>query len=64
MKHNSGVHILDTCSSDTYALEQTLEYIRAAIHQDAYADAAGLAAKFTCNDGSRPVFACFIYSFL
>ncbi|XP_056294324.1 metabotropic glutamate receptor 3-like [Pseudoliparis swirei] len=43
-----GAHILDTCSKDTYALEQSLEFVRASltkVHDPG----------FICPDGSRPV---------
>lgn len=43
-----GVHILDTCSQDTYALEQTLEFIKAAISTNS-------ADQYVCEDGSAPV---------
>ena len=43
---NLGVHILDTCSQDTYALEQTLEFIKSAITTN--------ANKYECDDGSTP----------
>lgn len=42
-----GAIILDTCSSNTYALNQSLEFIRAAIN---IMDASG----FQCMDGSTP----------
>ena len=43
-----GAHILDTCSKDTYALEQSLDFVRASLTkvQD---------PGFICPDGSRPV---------
>uniref|UniRef100_A0A3P8UVU4 Metabotropic glutamate receptor 3 n=1 Tax=Cynoglossus semilaevis TaxID=244447 RepID=A0A3P8UVU4_CYNSE len=40
-----GVHILDTCSRDTYALEQALEFVRASL---AKVD----NSEFICPDGS------------
>ncbi|KAM7003047.1 LOW QUALITY PROTEIN: metabotropic glutamate receptor 3 [Tautogolabrus adspersus] len=40
-----GVHILDTCSRDTYALEQALEFVRASLTK---VD----DAEFICPDGS------------
>lgn len=43
-----GAHILDTCSKDTYALEQSLDFVRASltkVHDPG----------FICPDGSRPV---------
>ncbi|MEQ2265101.1 Metabotropic glutamate receptor 3 [Xenotaenia resolanae] len=43
-----GAHILDTCSKDTYALEQSLEFVRASltkVHDPG----------FICPDGSRPI---------
>ncbi|XP_068228266.1 metabotropic glutamate receptor [Palaemon carinicauda] len=42
-----GVHILDTCSRDTYALNQSLEFIRVSL--DAL-DTSGLE----CSDGQAP----------
>ncbi|KAL7646292.1 UNVERIFIED_CONTAM: hypothetical protein RMT77_003201 [Armadillidium vulgare] len=42
-----GVNILDTCSKDTYALNQSLEFIRVSL--DAM-DTSGLE----CSDGSEP----------
>ncbi|KAK8736080.1 hypothetical protein OTU49_005224, partial [Cherax quadricarinatus] len=42
-----GVHILDTCSKDTYALNQSLEFIRVSL--DAL-DTSGLE----CSDGKAP----------
>ncbi|XP_069988823.1 metabotropic glutamate receptor isoform X1 [Penaeus vannamei] len=42
-----GVHILDTCSRDTYALNQSLEFIRVSL--DAL-DTSGLE----CSDGKEP----------
>ena len=44
-----GVSIKDTCSRDTYALEQSLEYVRSFISM--YDD-----SKPVCTDGSRPSF--------
>lgn len=40
-----GVHILDTCSRDTYALEQALEFVRASLTK---VD----DTEFICPDGS------------
>lgn len=43
-----GAHILDSCSKDTYALEQSLDFVRASltkVHDPG----------FLCPDGSRPV---------
>ncbi|XP_037087825.1 metabotropic glutamate receptor-like [Pollicipes pollicipes] len=42
-----GVNILDTCSTDTYALNQSLEYIKASM------DVMDTMA-FECDDGSTP----------
>ena len=42
-----GALILDTCSSDTYALNQSLEFIRASINTVE-------ASAFQCRDGSTP----------
>lgn len=43
-----GAHILDSCSKDTYALEQSLDFVRASLTkvQD---------PGFICPDGSRPI---------
>jgi metabotropic glutamate receptor 2/3 len=41
-----GANILDTCSRDTYALEQSLEYVRASM-------SSLDASEFTCQDGSK-----------
>jgi metabotropic glutamate receptor 2/3 len=43
-----GAHILDTCSKDTYALEQSLEFVRASLTK---AHEPG----FICPDGSNPI---------
>lgn len=43
-----GAHILDTCSKDMYALEQSLDFVRASltkVHDPG----------FICPDGSRPI---------
>ena len=43
-----GAHILDTCSKDTYALEQSLEFVRASltkVHE----------SEYTCPDGSYAI---------
>lgn len=42
-----GAIILDTCSSDTYALNQSLEFIRASINTVE-------ASAFECRDGGTP----------
>uniref|UniRef100_A0A0P4W5T5 Receptor ligand binding region domain-containing protein n=1 Tax=Scylla olivacea TaxID=85551 RepID=A0A0P4W5T5_SCYOL len=42
-----GVHILDTCSKDTYALNQSLEFIRVSLNA---LDTSGLE----CGDGRPP----------
>lgn len=42
-----GVIILDTCSSDSYALNQSLEFVRASINTVE-------ASAFQCSDGSIP----------
>lgn len=42
-----GAIILDTCSSDTYALNQSLEFIRASINTVE-------ASAFECSDRSTP----------
>ncbi|XP_072540676.1 metabotropic glutamate receptor 2 [Salminus brasiliensis] len=43
-----GAHILDTCSKDTYALEQSLEFVRASLTK---VD----DNEYTCPDGSYAV---------
>jgi metabotropic glutamate receptor 3 len=43
-----GVHILDTCSRDTYALNQSLQFVRSSINN---LD----TSLFSCRDNSRPV---------
>jgi len=42
-----GVHILDTCSRDTYALNQSLQFVRASLNN---LDTSG----YECADGSSP----------
>jgi metabotropic glutamate receptor 2/3 len=42
-----GAIILDTCSSDSYALNQSLEFIRASINTVE-------SSAFECRDGSTP----------
>lgn len=42
-----GVHILDTCSRDTYALNQSLQFVRSSLNN------LDLSA-FECNDNSMP----------
>ncbi|RWS25091.1 Metabotropic glutamate receptor-like protein [Leptotrombidium deliense] len=42
-----GAIILDTCSSDSYALNQSLEFIRASINTVE-------SSAFKCEDGSNP----------
>lgn len=42
-----GLIILDTCSSDSYALNQSLEFVRASINTVE-------ASAFQCSDGSIP----------
>ena len=42
-----GVHILDTCSFDTYALEQCMDFIKAQLTTIDRMD-------YTCDDGKRP----------
>ncbi|KAJ8977494.1 hypothetical protein NQ317_005753 [Molorchus minor] len=42
-----GVHILDTCSRDTYALNQSLQFVRASINNIDTSD-------FECADHSHP----------
>lgn len=43
-----GALILDTCSSDSYALNQSLEFIRASINT------AFESSAFLCSDGQPP----------
>ncbi|XP_064145824.1 metabotropic glutamate receptor 8 isoform X2 [Loxodonta africana] len=43
-----GVRILDTCSRDTYALEQSLTFVQALIEKDAY--------DVKCANGDPPIF--------
>jgi metabotropic glutamate receptor 2/3 len=43
-----GADILDTCSRDTYALEQALEYVRGSM--SSFDD-----TEYHCSDGSKPV---------
>ena len=43
-----GANIMDTCSRDTYALEQSLEYVRASL-------SSLDAGTYICADGSRAV---------
>lgn len=43
-----GAHILDTCSKDTYALEQSLEFVRAVLTK---VD----DSEYTCPDGSYAI---------
>nr|XP_034983474.1 metabotropic glutamate receptor 3 isoform X2 [Zootoca vivipara] len=43
-----GVHILDTCSRDTYALEQSLEFVKASLTK---VD----EAEYMCPDGSYAI---------
>ncbi|ESO85154.1 hypothetical protein LOTGIDRAFT_58122, partial [Lottia gigantea] len=42
-----GVHILDTCSHDTYALEQSMDFIKAQLNMIGHAD-------YQCNNGELP----------
>lgn len=43
-----GTHILDSCSKDTYGLEQSLDFARSSL-DDVHDDG------FICPDGSRPI---------
>ena len=43
-----GVRILDTCSRDTYALEQSLTFVQALIEKD--------ASDVKCANGDPPIF--------
>jgi len=42
-----GAHVLDTCSRETYALDQSLEYVRASLN-------IFDPSMFSCDDGSNP----------
>lgn len=42
-----GAHVLDSCSHETYALDQSLEYVRASLN--IFDD-----TMFHCDDGSHP----------
>ncbi|XP_028922962.2 metabotropic glutamate receptor 6 [Ornithorhynchus anatinus] len=42
-----GARILDTCSRDTYALEQSLSFVQALIQRD--------TSEARCSDGQRPI---------
>ena len=42
-----GAHVLDTCSHETYALDQSLEYVRASLN-------IFDESMFHCVDGSQP----------
>jgi len=44
-----GVHVLDSCDSETYALEQTFEFIKGFMTR-----IQGNSSKFTCPDESKP----------
>ena len=44
---SQGVNILDTCSRDTYALNQSLEFIRSSLNN------LDVAAEFECAKGKR-----------
>ncbi|XP_048738559.1 metabotropic glutamate receptor 6-like [Ostrea edulis] len=44
-----GTHILDTCSSDTYALEQCMDFIKAQLTSFDMTD-------YQCDNGSNPVY--------
>lgn len=45
-----GAHVLDTCSRDTYSLDQALEFVRASLN-------VFDPALFRCGDGTSPVLA-------
>ena len=45
-----GANILDTCSRETYALDQALEYVRASL-------TIFDTTQFQCGDGSMPTLA-------
>jgi len=42
-----GAHVLDTCSHETYALDQSFEYVRASLN-------VFDQSTFRCEDGSNP----------
>jgi len=42
-----GAHVLDTCSHETYALDQSLDYVRASLN-------IFDPSMFRCDDGSNP----------
>lgn len=44
-----GAHILDTCSRDTYALEQTMEFVKSSLTTVDHTK-----SDYQCNDGSSP----------
>ncbi|KAG5845923.1 hypothetical protein ANANG_G00144330 [Anguilla anguilla] len=44
-----GARVLDTCSRDTYALEQSLTFVQALIEKD--------ASDVRCANGDPPIFA-------
>ena len=44
-----GAKILDTCSRDTYALEQSLEYVRGSM-----TSLDDIEDMYVCDDGSKP----------
>ncbi|KTG45445.1 hypothetical protein cypCar_00008264, partial [Cyprinus carpio] len=44
-----GARILDTCSRDTYALEQSLTFVQALIERD--------STDVRCTSGEQPIFA-------
>ena len=44
-----GAHILDTCSRDTYALEQTMEFVKLSLNSVNHA-----FDQYQCDDGSIP----------
>ena len=48
--HVSGVNILDTCSRDTYALNQSLEFIRSSLNN------LDVASEFECAQGAMKHF--------
>ena len=42
-----GAHVLDSCSQETYALDQSFEYVRASLN-------VFDRSMFRCDDGSSP----------
>ena len=51
-----GVHILDTCSRDTYALNQSLEFIRSSLNT------LDVASEFECARGRKVLYSKIFFS--